>query len=87
MNAGFALANSLYRHGERAGAETLLRQLLLRFPDEPALYNNLAQVLLDRQRLDEAEDMARRAVALDGPHSELFRRTLSQIETARAARD
>jgi hypothetical protein len=45
-------------------------------------FNNLAHVLLSVGRREEALSAARRAVSLGGPHQELFRRTLEEIQTA-----
>lgn len=49
--------------------------------------NNLAWLLMQRKRLEEAEEMARRAVALPGPDSFLVLDTLGQVLLARGRCD
>jgi Tfp pilus assembly protein PilF len=64
------LAELLWRSGELAGAETLLRDVLEREKSDPAVRSTLAMVLMDQGRLDEAETEALEAAAMgkaDGP--------------------
>jgi Tfp pilus assembly protein PilF len=57
------LAELLWRSGELAGAETLLRDVLAREKSEPSIRSTLAMVLMEQGRLDEAEREALEAVA------------------------
>lgn len=79
-----ALANARYADGELAGAEDALRGAVEAAPDNPVALNNLAHVLLERGRLDEAEGFAERAVAQGGAHGEAAARTLAEIRARRS---
>lgn len=58
------LGNVYYGQGRLAEAEAEYRAALERLPDHPEVMNNLAWLLLARKRkLDEAQDLAERAVA------------------------
>lgn len=58
------LAELLWRSGDLAAAETLLRDALARETSDPAARSTLAMVLLDQGRLDEAETEALEAAAV-----------------------
>jgi tetratricopeptide (TPR) repeat protein len=64
--ARFGLANALRSGGVLAEAETLYRSLLTERPDEPAVINNLADLLVGRGCPDEALRLLDRALAKDG---------------------
>ncbi|GAB6908195.1 putative peptidase, C39 family [Desulfosarcina cetonica] len=68
-----------YARGDLKAAEGIFRQATLKFPAEGATFNNLAQVLLEQGRIDEARTAARHAVALGGPLKAEFEKTLSEI--------
>ena len=55
--AGIGLANRHYALGELKEAETLLRRIFARHPDSVAVANNLAQILSDLGRNDEALEL------------------------------
>lgn len=77
--ARIGLGNSRYALGDLAGAEAAYRRAARDHPDAAVAYNNLAQVLADRGRLQEAEDAARRALRLGGPMREQYEDTLDEI--------
>jgi tetratricopeptide (TPR) repeat protein len=68
-----------YRSGDLNAAESVFRRAILIFPDEGILYNNLAQVLVDQGRKEEALDAVTRAIQLGGPSTANFERTLEEI--------
>jgi tetratricopeptide (TPR) repeat protein len=80
LGAQLGLGNSRYALGDLPGAEAAFRQATVDHPDSGAAFNNLAQTLLDQNKLPEARTTAQQAIALDGPQSETFRETLKQIE-------
>ncbi|HXV11841.1 MAG TPA: PA2778 family cysteine peptidase [Burkholderiales bacterium] len=61
--ARFGLANALRSGGELADAEATYRALLAERPDEPAVVNNLADVLVERGCPDEALVLLDRVLA------------------------
>jgi len=81
LGARLGLGNSLYARGDRRGAERAFRDVLRDHPDAGAALNNLAQVLAEQGRWQEAEPFARRAVELGGPQKETFEKTLARIQT------
>lgn len=80
VTAWIGLGNSLYALGDLAGAEAALRKAIRIDPESGAALNNLALVLSAQGRRDEALVAARRAIALGGPHAEIYSRTLQEIE-------
>jgi len=85
LAARLGLGNSRYALGDRAGAEAAYRAAASAHPDSGIAFNNLAQVLADQGRMDEARAAAERAVALGGPHLETFRATLDEIRSLAAS--
>lgn len=83
----FALgvANSRYARGELAGAESAYREVIAAFPDDPVAYNNLALVLADRKRWDEAERLVACALELGGALHEEFLDTQRRIRCQRGS--
>lgn len=83
------LGNIYYGQKRLAEAETEYRAALERLPGNPEVMNNLAWVLFSRGRmLDEAKDLAERAVA-KAPSAEAraaYQDTLTAILAARAVR-
>lgn len=59
--------NSAYALGERERAAATYREATVAHPDFAEAWNNLAQVLLEQGRRDEAAQAIARAVALGGP--------------------
>jgi Flp pilus assembly protein TadD len=81
MPAMLGLGNSYYVLGDLKSSETAFRRAAEAHPREGAAFNNLAHVLLDLGRRDEALAAARRAVALGGPLRSVFQQTLEEIES------
>ena len=79
------LGNTAYAMKDLGGAERAFRRAAEAHPASAAALNNLAQVLGELGRLDEAEAVARRAAALPGPLAPEARRTLDGILRRRAA--
>lgn len=78
--AQMGLGNTAYALGDRHNAELAFRTAIHQHPDSAAAHNNLAQTLLDRNALAEAERHARLALQLAaGKDSTLFRQTLATI--------
>jgi tetratricopeptide (TPR) repeat protein len=77
--AHMGLGNSLYAMKDLSGAEQAYRQVTLDAPTLAPAFNNLAQVLAEQGRLQEAEQAARRAVNLGGPLLASYEETLQQI--------
>jgi tetratricopeptide (TPR) repeat protein len=75
------LGNTAYRLGDLDGAEQAFRRATLAHPLSAAAHNNLAQILMDLGRDDEALAEARIAVGLGGPLEEVSVRTLDSIAT------
>jgi hypothetical protein len=73
------LGNTEYALKDFAAAERAFRRASVAHPESAAALNNLAHVLAGLGRLPEAEDMARRAVALEGPLQAQARETLEEI--------
>ncbi len=79
LGAYVGLGNVRYAGGDLAGAAAALRQGLERHGGAAVLHNNLAHVLMEQGRLEQALEHARRAVAAGGPHGAAFRQTLETI--------
>ena len=84
-HAGLATAygNHLRKAGEPAAAEAAYRVALVAEPRHVPALNNLADLLLECGRLDEAHAAATAAVAIDGPYRDTAATTLREIESAR----
>jgi len=80
LGAHMGLGNSRYALGDLRGAEDVFRAAMREHPQEAAAFNNLAQVLADQERWDEAEVLAQRAVDLGGENAGIFQQTLSRIK-------
>ncbi|MFZ7125275.1 MAG: PA2778 family cysteine peptidase [Desulfobacterales bacterium] len=78
----FGLGNSLYQSGDRAGARKSFRELCDRAPAFAPGCNNLAHVLMEDGRLDEALSAAEKALAAGGAQDEIYRETLEEIRSA-----
>jgi len=71
--------NTAYALKDFATAESAFRQAAQDHPDTSAAFNNLAQVLADSGRLDEAIAAAEHAVSLGGPLLPATQTTLEEI--------
>ncbi len=81
-NANFGMGMSYYMQKQWARAEEYLKRCLVRNAKEPAVWNNLAMIMLYTKRFDEAEKHAKKALELI-PESAEVKDTLKQIREAR----
>jgi hypothetical protein len=79
-DAWIGLGNARYSLGNATGAAEAFRKATEVKPDSGIAFNNLAFVLDELGRRDEALAAAREAVSLGGPQVDAFRQTLSDIE-------
>jgi tetratricopeptide (TPR) repeat protein len=79
--AFMGLGNSSYAVGDLHSAEDAFRSAVKHHPGTAAAYNNLAQVLLEQGRKQEALEAAQKAVAFGGPMSEVYKSTLKEIQS------
>ena len=87
LGAGIGLANVDYALGDLKQAESVLRLMVEKHPDQAVAYNNLAQTISDQGRDAEALPLAERAVTLGGPHAAAARETLDAILRRHKSRD
>jgi hypothetical protein len=80
LAAHMGLGNSYDALGDMQSAEAAFRVATHLFPTHGATFNNLAHVLWKQGKRQAALDAARRAVALGGPLSNVYRTTLEEIE-------
>jgi tetratricopeptide (TPR) repeat protein len=80
LSAHIGLSNSLYAQGELKSAEKVLRKTTDLFPNEGVAFNNLAQVLWEQGKKQEAIKTARQAVKLGGPLVKEYQKTLDEIQ-------
>jgi tetratricopeptide (TPR) repeat protein len=78
--AEIGLANAFYAMGELARSEAVLRKALARHPDSVPVLNNLAQVLSDQGRHDEALAAIERAARDPGTYAAAVEETRRSIE-------
>ncbi len=81
------LGNAEVQLGNVAGAEDAFRKALALDGSSRDALNNLAWLLYQQKRLDEAESLARKAVAQPGPDSYLVLDTLARVLAAKGACD
>lgn len=80
LGALIGLGDSRHALGDLAGAERAFRAAARVHPAAPVAFNNLAHVLAEIGRREEALAAARRAVALGGPLVDVYRATLADIQ-------
>jgi len=81
LGALMGLGNCRYALGDLIGAEQAFRHAAEAHPRSGASFNNLAHVLAEQGRYNEALQMAIRAVDIGGPNKPLYLRTLQEIRT------
>ena len=74
------LGNSRYGLKNLAGAEQAFRSAVDAAPQSGAAYNNLAHVLMELDRPDEALEVIDQAIQLGGPLAETFQKTRTEIQ-------
>ena len=80
LPAAVGLGVCLYRRGDLAAAEAHFRDATVKFPHEGVVYNNLAQVLIDRGNKAEARQAVLTAIEIGGPLKADYERTLEEIQ-------
>lgn len=83
LAALMGLGNSFYALNDLAQAETIFREASRLHPASGPAFNNLAQVLAERGRRDEALEAAHQAVSLGGSLSDVYQETLNDIQTGK----
>jgi len=83
LGACIGLGNSFYGSGDKASAERAFRAATHRFPNDGSAFNNLAQVLWDQGKEEDALEAAQKAVELGGPLVEMYLETLEEIQAGR----
>ncbi|MCP4746658.1 MAG: PA2778 family cysteine peptidase [Desulfobacteraceae bacterium] len=79
INVYMALGNALYVNGDLNGAAKSFRSAVEKDARNADALNNLAHILAELGRLNEAEAMALRAVQADTGKTTLYQQTLEQI--------
>ena len=79
LTAWMGLGSSRYELGDIKGAENAFREATELHPDSAAAFNNLAHVLSELGRNQEALVAAEKAVALGGPLKSVSEKTLQEI--------
>ncbi len=77
--AWMGLGNSRYARGNLDGAEQAFRSAVRVAPEAGPAYNNLAHVLMELNRKEEALNVIHQAIRLGGPLADVFRKTLAEI--------
>jgi len=83
-DANFAMGMYYLKERQLSRAEEYLKRCLVRRPEEPAVYNNLAMIQIEVGKLDAAEANLNKAIALV-PDSAAVADTRKKLEKARAA--
>lgn len=78
--------NTAYALKDLAAAESAFREASRAHPESTSAFNNLAHVLAERGKLDEAIEAAERAVGLGGPLLSSAQATLDGVRRKAAAR-
>jgi len=84
-DANFAMGMFYVKERQLTRAEEYLKRCLIRRPNEPSVYNNLAMVQLDLGKFDAAELNAKKALAFI-PDSVAVQDTIKRIKAAREKR-
>ena len=79
LDALMGLGNARYALGDLVGAAQVFAEAGRIHPEAAPAFNNLAHVLAELGRRDEAMTAARRAVALGGAHAKVYRRTMAEV--------
>jgi hypothetical protein len=80
LYARIGLGNSYYALGDLNSAERAFREATRLFPTDATAFNNLAQILLEQGKKQEALEAARRAVSIGGPLAAEYQETLEEIQ-------
>lgn len=74
------IGNCYYALGELENAETAFRKAIRLHPTSGPAFNNLAQILFEQGRKQEALTAAKKAISLGGPMRSVYQKTLEEIE-------
>jgi tetratricopeptide (TPR) repeat protein len=66
---GLRMGNDLYGQGNLANAETIYRQLIVRYPKQAEAYYKLGAILSNQDKVDEAITQYRQAIKLNPEHA------------------
>jgi len=80
LTALMGIGNCYYSLGELENAEAAIRKAVRNHPKSGPAYNNLAHILFEQGRRQEALEAARKAVSLGGPLNTVYQKTLDEIE-------
>jgi len=80
LTALIGIGNCYYAFNELENAEKVLRKAIRLHPDSGSAYNNLAQILFEQGRKQQALAAAQKAVSLSGPMQSEYQKTLEEIE-------
>ncbi len=76
----FAYGNSLYLNDRKDESAEIFYKLTGEYPQEADAWNNLAQILSETGRKEEAVKAAEKAMELGGKNIETYRQTLSEVK-------
>ncbi len=74
-----ALANSYYSQKNYVLAEQEYRGIIKKFSNAADAYNNLASLLLEQKRVQEAARYSKKAISIGGKNIMVYRQTLAEI--------
>ena len=80
LTALMGIGNCHYALGELKDAESVFRETVRLHPKEGSALNNLAQILFEQGRNQEALEAAQKAVSLGGPLTDVYQKTLEEIQ-------
>jgi len=80
LTAFMGIGNCHYALGELKDAESIFRKTVRLHPEEGSPLNNLAQILFEQGRNQEALEAAQKAVSLGGPLTDVYQKTLEEIQ-------
>jgi tetratricopeptide (TPR) repeat protein len=80
LTALMGIGNCHYALGELKDAESAFRETVRLHPREGSALNNLAQILFEQGRNQEALETAKKAVSLGGPLTAVYQKTLEEIQ-------
>ena len=81
LPALMGIGNCYYALGELEYAETAFKKTIGLHPESGPAFNNLAQVLFELGKKQEALAAARKAVSLGGPLRSVYQKTLNEIQS------
>ena len=81
LTAIMGIGNCHYALAELKDAESAFRQAVRLHPEEGSALNNLAQTLFEQGQNQEALEAAKKAVSLGGPLTDVYQKTLEEIQS------